>query len=94
MAEPSADPIDHPRLPEAADLPPAQISRWSPQRKALVVNAVHNGTITREEASCRYCLSAEELIAWEQAIATHGIRALRVTRLQLYRAAPAGVPKA
>jgi hypothetical protein len=73
------------------DLPPADTERWSPRRKARVVNAVSAGAIGREEACRRYRLSIEEFLSWQEALATHGIGALRVTRLQLYRR-PLAVP--
>jgi transposase-like protein len=70
------------------DLPPSDTVRWSPYRKASVVNGVRNGTITIEEACRRYQLSAEEFLAWQGAIETYGVGALRVTRFQCYRDAP------
>lgn len=69
----------------SAGLPPLDTSRWSPQRKAAVVEGVRNGTITIEEACLRYRLSAEEFASWERAIEAHGVAALRATRVQLYR---------
>src|SRR5271169_1231691 len=67
------------------DLPPADTVRWSPQRKASVVNGVCNGAISLDEACQRYQLSADEFLAWQRAVEGHGIGALRVTRLQYYR---------
>jgi hypothetical protein len=51
----------------------------------MVVNAVRKGKLSLDEACRRYLLSAEEFTAWERAIEAHGVAALRVTRLQLYR---------
>lgn len=65
-------------------------ARWSPQRKAALVNAVRSGAITFAEAAQRYRLSAEEFSAWEQTIEHHGLQALRVTRLQHYRRRASG----
>ncbi len=59
--------------------------RWTIQRKAEVVRAVRNGLLGLDEACERYRLSAEEFLNWEQLIATHGLRGLKVTRLQEYR---------
>jgi len=70
------------------DLPPADTQRWSARRKAAVVSAVRDGRISLEEACRRYELSAEEFLAWQRAIETHGVGALRVTRLQIYRDTP------
>jgi hypothetical protein len=68
-----------------ADLPPPETRRWVARRKAQVVAAVQAGVLSLEEACRRYTLSAEEFAAWEQAIGRHGVRALRVTRLQEFR---------
>jgi hypothetical protein len=43
----------------AVGLPPGNTVRWSPQRKALVVEAVRSGLIGLDEACRRYQLSAE-----------------------------------
>jgi hypothetical protein len=48
----------------------------------------HSGAITLEEACCRYALSVEEFLRWQQAIESHGVAGLRVTRLQIYRDTP------
>lgn len=72
-------------LASGTDLPPGDTVRWSPHRKASVVYGVRNGAISLDEACRRYQLSAEEFLAWQQAVATHGLGALRVTRLQHYR---------
>jgi hypothetical protein len=72
----------------ATDLPPPDTKRWVARRKAVVVNAVRNGTISLEEVCRRYELSVEEFLAWQRAIETHGVAGLRVTRLQIYRDTP------
>jgi Protein of unknown function (DUF1153) len=69
-------------------LPAPDTKRWVARRKAVIVNAVRNGTLTFEEACRRYQLSAEEFRAWEKAIDAHGVAGLRVTRLQIYRDPP------
>ena len=75
--------------PTAVDLPPPDTKRWVVRRKAAVVSAVRSGAIGLEEACRRYRLSEEEFLAWERGIETHGIPGLRITRLQIYRDAPA-----
>ena len=71
-------------------LPPSDTVRWSPYRKASVVDGVRHGIISLDEACRRYQLSTDELRSWQRAIAAHGVGALRVTRLQYYRdASPA-----
>jgi hypothetical protein len=68
------------------NLPPGGTVRWSPHRKASVVNGVRSGAISLVDACQPYQLSAEEFSAWQAALETHGIGALRVTRSQRYRA--------
>lgn len=68
-----------------ADLPPVGTKRWVMSRKAQVVAGVRAGLITLEEACRRYNLSMEEFLNWQALIERHGVRALRVTRLQDYR---------
>ncbi len=68
------------------ELPPPDTKRWVVRRKAAVVAAVKNGAITLEEVCQRYNLSVEEFLSWQEMIDKHGVRGLRVTRLQDYRA--------
>ena len=68
-----------------ADLPPPTTRRWVASRKAIVVKAGAHGLIAREEALDRYALSDEEFDSWRNAVASHGIDALKVTALQKYR---------
>lgn len=68
-----------------ADLPPPTTRRWVASRKAIVVKAVAHGLIAREEALDRYALSDEEFDSWRNAVASHGVDALKVTALQKYR---------
>jgi transposase-like protein len=69
-----------------ADLPPRDTKRWVASRKAAVVAAVREQLLTPEQACDRYGLTAEELDSWRSALDTHGVGALRTTRIQLYRA--------
>ncbi len=66
-------------------LPPPDTKRWVIRRKAEVVAAVRNGLLGIDEACERYRLSTEEFLNWERLIAVHGLRGLKVTRLQEYR---------
>jgi hypothetical protein len=73
-------------LPITLDtLPPPGTTRWVIRRKAEVVAGVRAGLISLEEACQRYTLSVEEFISWQRLIDRHGLRGLRVTRLQDYR---------
>lgn len=68
------------------DLPPPNTKRWVIRRKAEVVAGVRSGIISLEEACERYTLSVEEFLSWQRLIDSHGVRGLRATRLQDYRA--------
>src|SRR3979409_371827 len=85
-----ADPFAHTDAPNETagaipDLPSPDTKRWVVRRKAIVVAAVRNGSIRRQEACRRYKLSVEEFLAWQRAIDRYGVPGLRVTRLQIYR---------
>ena len=68
-----------------SDLPDQRIRRWVASRKALVVRAVEANLITAQEAIEWYDLSEEELASWREAVAEHGVKALRATSVQAYR---------
>jgi hypothetical protein len=68
------------------DLPPPGIKRWVIRRKAEVVAAVRAGILSLDEACERYTLSVEEFLSWQRSIDRHGLRGLRTTRIQDYRA--------
>ena len=82
----SAQIIDYASAPTLEQLPPPETKRWVIRRKAAVVQAVRGGAMTLEEACNRYNLSAEEFLSWQRLIDRHGLRGLRTTRLQDYRA--------
>ena len=80
----------HVRLPNGktltrSDLPPKTTSRWVASRKARVVLAVKTNLISKEEACSSYGLSQEEFDGWCYAINSHGINALKATKVQNYR---------
>ena len=77
--------LPHGPILTRADLPPADTRRWVARRKAVVVQAVTHGLLAREEALERYALTDEEFGLWEAAVASHGVAALRVTKIQQYR---------
>jgi len=72
-------------------LPPPDVVRWVPRRKAQVVGAIRGGLISRDEACDRYGISSAELFSWEHLLEEHGLRALRVTRTQRYRKLSASI---
>jgi hypothetical protein len=66
-------------------LPAPDTKRWVIRRKATVVAALRLGMLTIEEACHRYRLSIQEIQSWQNLVDRHGLRGLRVTRLQDYR---------
>jgi hypothetical protein len=66
-------------------LPPADLKRWVPRRKAEVVAAVSGGLLSLAEACQRYGLSLEEFAGWQRAVERGGLAGLRATRAQAYR---------
>ncbi len=68
------------------DLPPADTERWVVSRKMAVVAGVRAGLITLDEAYRRYRLSADEFASWQRLLDAHGLKGLRATRIQNYRA--------
>src|SRR3982074_91357 len=69
------------RIPEL----PALSERWSPRRKAAVIEAVRGGWVPIEEVCRLYNLSVDEFLAWERDIDRNGVPGLRSTRYQIYR---------
>ncbi|MFO1139640.1 MAG: DUF1153 domain-containing protein [Paracoccus sp. (in: a-proteobacteria)] len=67
-----------------ADLPDP-VTRWVASRKAVVVDAVSHGLITREDAIRRYGLTEEEFDTWASAVRKHGRNGLKITQLQKFR---------
>ena len=74
-------------LGEAAVPLPAPGQRWTVQRKAAVVVAVHNGQLSLQDACQLYHLSSDEFESWQRAIEQFGVGVpgLRTTRVQIYR---------
>lgn len=68
-----------------AELPVPNTARWTVRRKAAVVQAVRNGSLTLDEVCKRYDICVEEFRAWKRDLDRHGLAGLRVTRLQAYR---------
>ncbi len=59
--------------------PREEVERWTPIRKAEVVHAIENGSITFAHAMSHYGLSEEELDGWIASWSTGGVPALRVS---------------
>ena len=54
-------------------LPKSYRARWSPERKAAVVQAVQGGVMRFEDAQERYRLSRREYLTWEDAFGKGGV---------------------
>lgn len=67
-----------------ADLP-SGLERWVARRKAMVVQAIEHGLLTRDEAVDRYALTDEELSGWMTAVARHGAGGLKVKAIRRNR---------
>ena len=74
------------RMPEL----PSQNERWTPRRKAAVIEAVRGGWVPIEEICRLYNISIGEFLAWERDINRNGVPGLRSTRYQIYRDTDAG----
>jgi transposase-like protein len=61
--------------------------RWTPRRKAALLNDLATGHITTEAACRLHSLSPDELAEWRRAYNEHGLPGLRTTRLQERRPA-------
>ena len=69
-----------------ADLPPQNTKRWVTRRKAEVVAAVRGGLLSLADACTRYKLTIDEFLIWDRLINRHGLKGLRATKVQDYRA--------
>jgi len=56
----------------SSDLPPSDTIRWSPRRKARIVEAVRSGRIDLDEALTLYKISLDEFLLWQRSIDKHG----------------------
>jgi transposase-like protein len=66
-------------------LPPNKPRQWTTRRKAAVVLAVRQRTISVSEAFERYDLSPGELAEWARDLDRFGVPGLRTTRISIYR---------
>ncbi|NBB97140.1 MAG: DUF1153 domain-containing protein [Alphaproteobacteria bacterium] len=82
---PRAVSLDDGTVLTLADLPPKDTRRWVASRKAVVVQAVTAGLLSRKAVLDRYALSDEEFDLWAKAVEQHGVDGLKVTSLQKYR---------
>ena len=73
------------RKRDETELPALNTRRWTIRRKAALLEALHSGALTLDQALERYALSVEEIRAWERQLERHGLYGLRATRVQIYR---------
>jgi hypothetical protein len=64
---------------------PPRPTRWVPQRKAEIVDALRGGFITLEEACAHYDLSEEECVSWQRRLERVGFPGLLVKNTQKSR---------
>ncbi len=62
---------------QAPELPPTTTKRWSPRRKAAVIEGIKAGVLSICDACERYDLSLEEVLSWQEAYERGGTKALR-----------------
>ena len=67
-----------------AALPALPVVRYTPARKARILDAIAGEAISAAEACERYGISAEELAIWQEQDYRFGMAGLRVTRIQHY----------
>jgi hypothetical protein len=67
-----------------ADLP-SGTERWVARRKAIVVEAIVHGLMTRDEAITRYGLTEEELDCWISTATRLGPAALKIKSIRRNR---------
>jgi uncharacterized protein DUF1153 len=51
-----------------ADLPSANVKRWTVLRKAEIITAIRGGLLNLEDACERYSLTITELISWQSSV--------------------------
>lgn len=78
MAEPTVRLAPSFRTLIESELPPPGFDRWTPRRKAAVINGLRAGVLREDEAVRDYGLSRAELLSWAVMYDTHGVRGLGV----------------
>ncbi|WP_418884992.1 DUF1153 domain-containing protein [Aurantimonas endophytica] len=66
-------------------LPLIDIMRWTPRRKAQIIDAVARGDLSVETAWDRYRISRDEFLEWEKLDGRFGLPGLQTTRVQSFR---------
>src|SRR4051812_11056375 len=61
------------------DLPRGKPKRWTAQRKAAIIRAIHRKIVNVWEVCERYDLSAEEIAEWKRNLDRFGVSGLYIT---------------
>lgn len=67
------------------NLPPPGYSRWTPNKKAIVVRAVRAGLVTLQSVLDRYQMTEQEFSIWEHGLYDDGATGLKITKYQKRR---------
>jgi hypothetical protein len=65
---------------------PTAPARWVVGRKAEVLDAIRDGSLSLEDACALYTLTSDEITSWRVAYNRHGLEGLKVKNIQTYRA--------
>lgn len=60
----------------------ASVARWTPRRKAAIIESIRSGAIGRDDAMKDNDISEEELAGWERDFDACGLAGLAVTKRQ------------
>lgn len=71
-------------LAEVLTAAKSETFRWSPARKAVVVEAVRDDKLSKAALEQHFGVSAEELGSWGRSLDQNGVAGLRSTRMQIY----------
>ena len=63
----------------------AMARRWVASRKAEVLEAIGNGSLSLEEACTRHALTTDEILSWRTAYGRYGLDGLRAMKVQIHR---------
>ena len=71
-------------LSEVLEAAQSETFKWTPSRKAVVVEAVRDSKLTEADIEKRFGVSAEEFASWSGSLEKHGVAGLRSSRVQIY----------
>lgn len=59
--------------------------RWTPGRKACLLELIRRGALTADDACQRYGIDPDELASWQSRMASFGAEGLAINKLQELR---------